>query len=212
MENKAPLEIERKWMVKGWPQQDFPLCKEEYMEQGYVSVTPTVRIRMEEKKGGEGDNSCLSPTSVEAPNVSIRESGNSGISPAGSAESAAPEIRYMLCFKSKGLMTRKEIEFPIAPQYYGQLKDLIGLPLIPKTRRTYLLPDGAHLEVNQVDEGAPTAFWYAEVEFKDEASAKAWDPASCGLADYLNDEVTGLPGQSMGAYWLQTRLAGNTQK
>jgi hypothetical protein len=147
---------------------------------------------MEEKKGGGGDNS--------------------GLSPAGAGKTAAPDIRYMLCFKSKGLMTRKEIEFPIAPQYYEQLKDLIGLPLIPKTRRTYLLPDGAHLEVNQVDDGAPTAFWYAEVEFKDEASAKAWDPAACGLSDYLNDEVTGLPGQSMGAYWVQTRLPAETQQ
>jgi len=26
-----------------------------------------------------------------------------------------------------------------------------------------------------------------------------------GLADYLSDEVTDQPGQSMGAYWEQTR-------
>ena len=36
-------------------------------------------------------------------------------------------------------------------------------------------------------------------------AANAWQPAACGLADYLSDEVTGQPGQSMGAYWLQTR-------
>ena len=35
--------------------------------------------------------------------------------------------------------------------------------------------------------------------------ANAWQPAAWGLADYLGDEVTGQPGQSMGAYWLQTR-------
>jgi len=29
--------------------------------------------------------------------------------------------------------------------------------------------------------------------------------AAVGLADYLSDEVTDQPGQSMGAYWEQTR-------
>ena len=35
--------------------------------------------------------------------------------------------------------------------------------------------------------------------------ARAWQPEAVGLADYLNDEVTDQPGQSMGAYWEQTR-------
>ena len=78
-------------------------------------------------------------------------------------------------------------------------------PLIPKTRRTYRLPDGSALEVNHVDAGRPTAFWYAEVEYPTVEAANAWQPAAWGLADYLSDEVTGQPGQSMGAYWLQTR-------
>ena len=81
----------------------------------------------------------------------------------------------------------------------------IGKPLIPKTRRTYRLPDGSALEVNHVDAGQPTAFWYAEVEYPTVEAARAWQPAAWGLADYLGDEVTGQPGQSMGAYWLQTR-------
>ena len=50
-----------------------------------------------------------------------------------------------------------------------------------------------------------TAFWYAEVEYPTVEAANAWQPAAWGLADYLSDEVTGQPGQSMGAYWLQTR-------
>ena len=56
-----------------------------------------------------------------------------------------------------------------------------------------------------MDAGRPTAFWYAEVEYPTVAAANAWQPAAWGLADYLGDEVTGQPGQSMGAYWLQTR-------
>ena len=46
--------------------------------------------------------------------------------------------------------------------------------------------------------------WYAEVEYPTVEAANAWQPAAWGLAEYLSDEVTGQPGQSMGAYWLQT--------
>ena len=45
------MEIERKWMVKGWPE-GLPLQAEYEMEQGYLSVKPTVRIRRESKQGG----------------------------------------------------------------------------------------------------------------------------------------------------------------
>ena len=61
------------------------------------------------------------------------------------------------------------------------------------------------LEVNHVDEGQPTEFWYAEVEYPTVEAARAWRPEAVGLADYLNDDVTDQPGQSMGAYWEQTR-------
>ena len=60
--------------------------------------------------------------------------------------------------------------------------------------------------MNHVDEGAPTEFWYAEVEFGSEDEARAFDPASVGLGEYLTDDVTEQPGQSMGAYWAATRL------
>lgn len=166
---RSPLEIERKWLVSGWPQQEFPLLKDEFMRQGYVSVEPTVRIREE----------CA----------------------------AGRETRYMLCFKTRGNgLTRKETEFPVRKDQFEALEDIIGLPLVPKSRRTYLLPGGEHLEVNQVDEGAPTAFSYAEIEFDSEETALAFDPACAGLADYLNCEVTNVPGQTMGAYWRRNRL------
>ena len=167
------MEIERKWMVQGWPE-GYPLRKEEEMRQGYVSVRPTVRIR-EEKLLMSGDG-------------------------------APVQDAFILCFKSKGRLSRKEIEFQIEEARFRELEDLIGLPLIPKLRRTYLLPDGHQLEVNHVDEGAPTEFWYAEVEFGSEDEARAFDPASVGLGEYLTDDVTEQPGQSMGAYWAATRL------
>ena len=51
------MEIERKWMVNGWPEGGnlpaLPLKEEFAMRQGYISVRPTVRIREEALKGGE---------------------------------------------------------------------------------------------------------------------------------------------------------------
>lgn len=48
------MEIERKWMVKGWPE-GLPLREEFAMRQGYISVAPTVRIREEALTGGRTD-------------------------------------------------------------------------------------------------------------------------------------------------------------
>ena len=160
------MEIERKWMVNGWPE-GLPLKEEFAMRQGYISVRPTVRIREEALTGGK--------------------------------------TRYVLCFKSGGGLAREEIERDIDPELFNDLETkIIGRPLIPKLRRSYLLPDGAVLEVNHVDKGQPTEFWYAEVEYPTVEEARSWQPAAVGLADYLSDEVTDQPGQSMGAYWEQT--------
>ena len=46
------MEIERKWMVNGWPE-GLPLKEEFAMRQGYISVRPTVRIREEALTGGK---------------------------------------------------------------------------------------------------------------------------------------------------------------
>ena len=81
------------------------------------------------------------------PTVRIREEAMTG----GSTE-------YVLCFKSGAGLVRKEIEMNIPKDKFLELEDLIGLPLIPKLRRTYALPDGLKLEVNNVDEGLPTEF------------------------------------------------------
>lgn len=155
------VEIERKWMVRGWPN-NLELLYVEKMRQGYISTSPTVRIRDEDSK-------------------------------------------YILCFKSKGKLSRKEIEMEIPKDKFDELEDLIGLPLIDKIRKTYLLNDGHHLEVNFVDE----KFYYAEVEFSNEEEALSFNPSDVNLADYLDDEVNYQKGQSMAAYWIETR--GNKQ-
>ena len=56
--DKSPLEIERKWLVSGWPKDrgtDLPLIKEELMRQGYLTIEPTVRIREETIVGKKTD-------------------------------------------------------------------------------------------------------------------------------------------------------------
>ncbi len=162
------MEIERKWFVTG-PPQGLALLKTYTMEQGYLSVRPTVRIRREALQGGA--------------------------------------TALMLCFKGSGTLAREEIEVEIDAPLFEKLEHLIGKPLIYKERRTYALPDGLALEVNEVDPGRPTAFWYAEVEFPTLQAAKQWVAPSAALRAYLADECTGRPGASMGEYWLQTRGA-----
>ena len=177
------MEIERKWMVGGWPENEekgislTPLYTE-VQEQGYLHAdVPIVRIRREER--------------VEHP-----------------ACCAAPSVQYVLCFKSAGRLARQEIEVVIPEDKFLELKDMIGKPLIEKIRRAYALPDGKTLEVNLVDRGLPTQFWYAEVEYGSVEEANAWDPSAVGLGAYLHDDVTHQPGQSMSAYWLATRGIG----
>jgi hypothetical protein len=164
------MEIERKWMVKGWPEAELPLLEEHSMRQGYLTVEPTVRIR--EEKRTDGECSCV------------------------------------LCFKTGRGIAREELEIVVRPDEFRELERMIGLPLIPKVRRSYQLPDGLHLEVNHVDEGLPTEFWYAEIEYPTVEAARTWDPSSCGLSAYLDDDVTDEPDQTMGAYWIRTRLPG----
>ena len=119
------------------------------------------------------------------------------------------ERKWMVTGWPEGLAL--EEEFAMRQGYISEalFRDLetkiIAKPLIPKLRRSYRLPDGAVLEVNHVDEGQPTEFWYAEVEYPTVEAARSWQPEAVGLADYLRDEVTDQPGQSMGAYWVQTR-------
>lgn len=160
------MEIERKWMVEGLPEGMKPF-RVFQMDQGYVSVHPTVRIRREALEGGT--------------------------------------TQHILCFKSAGGLSRQEIEMEIPQERFEDIAKLIvGKPLIQKTRWEYALPDGLVLEVNRVDAGQPGEFWYAEVEFESEAQALSWVPQGT-LAAYLHDDVTGQPGQTMGAYWLLTR-------
>lgn len=106
------------------------------------------------------------------------------------------KISYMLCIKGSGTLVREEIETPITADVFLNIEKMIGLPLINKEYRAYALPGGEKLEVSLVDEGEPTEFMYAEVEFASEEEANAFVPPA-----FLGRELTELPGSSMSAYW-----------
>ncbi len=122
------------------------------------------------------------------------------------SEASGDVTEYVLCFKGAAGpdgLAREEIETNIDPELFAKLEAFIGRPLIEKEQRRYALPGGLTLEVNQVDRGQPGEFFYAEVEFPTKEAALAWQPGELG--EYLSDEVTGKPGQSMAAYWTETR-------
>lgn len=122
------------------------------------------------------------------------------------SEKSGDVTQYVLCFKGAAGpdgLAREEIESNIDPELFAKLEAFIGRPLIEKEQRRYALPGGLTLEVNQVDRGQPGEFFYAEVEFPTKEAALAWRPGE--LEEYLSDEVTGQPGQSMAAYWTETR-------
>lgn len=187
----ASMEIERKWIVSGWPddatddsktkKNKYTLAEELEMEQGYLSTSPTLRIR-------------------------------SGKVLYSSEGKALGQETYILCRKSRSLdggLSRREQEEPLSREQFEAFKGRIPFPLIHKVRRTYLLSDGSRLEVNHVDEGTPTEFWYAEIEYDSREAAVKWNPSSVDLEHYLDKEVTHQKGQSMAAYWNVTRRAEN---
>lgn len=99
---------------------------------------------------------------------------------------------------------REEIELPGVGGRLRPADTLLSGPMIEKEQRRYPLPGGLTLEVNSVDPALETGFFYAEVEFPDEGSARSWAPPGAWAA-YLSRETTGQPGESMAAYWARTR-------
>ncbi len=105
-------------------------------------------------------------------------------------------IGYRLCFKSKGTLVRKEVELDISGEKFEALSELLEVPLIRKDFKVFLLPDGRRLECSLVDKGAPTSFYYAEVEFSSVMEAEAFVPPA-----FLGEEKTEDPAFTMSRYW-----------
>lgn len=105
------------------------------------------------------------------------------------------ETNYKMTVKGQGTLTRTEVEFPIQKDEYESLRGLLIAPAARKTIQYYRLENHAILECSLVDEGEPTAFYYAEVEFPSEQQARDFVAPS-----FLGREVTQEPGYSMAAY------------
>ncbi len=103
---------------------------------------------------------------------------------------------YKLTIKSHGLLSRTEVEFKMSREEYEALLPLAPIPPVRKNMRYYNIAGGHVLECSLVDEGEPTQFYYAEVEFDSEEAANAFEPP-----EYLGRELTHEEGQSMAAYY-----------
>ena len=109
---------------------------------------------------------------------------------------------YVLCFKGKGRLCRKEIELDLPKETFDELEELLEIPMIRKEYRVYALGDGRRLECSWVDRGEPTAFLYAEVEFPSVEEALAFQPP-----EWLSNEVTEDSYYSMSQYWMRKKAA-----
>lgn len=111
------------------------------------------------------------------------------------------KVTYELTFKTDGTLAREEVEFEISKVHYDALKKLLKGDMITKDYRVYELGD-YRLEVCRVDEARPTAYMYAEVEFKTIEEAKAFD---IDQVPHLVKEVTEDRSYNMKKYWERTR-------
>lgn len=117
-----------------------------------------------------------------------------------SRRAADGETDYILCIKGEGTLVRTEVETPLTKQQFEELAQMLPKSFIHKEHRTYALENGLVLECNVVDPGKEGCFMYAEVEFPTVEAANSFVPPS-----FLGRELTGVPGSSMSAYWMQKK-------
>ena len=144
MEHTEHLEIERKFLIDALPEalSDFP--HQEFL-QGYLSTSPTVRVRR------EGED-------------------------------------YVLTYKGSGLMKRTEYNLPLTAESFAHLLEKCDGLRIEKTRYRISL-SGTELTAElDVFHGTLAGLLLVEVEFPDEASARAFTPPA-----WFGREVTGDP-------------------
>ena len=154
------MEIERQFLIKELPKIIYyDHC---YVEQGYVSTNPEVRIRAKENL-------------------------------------ASGATDFKLTIKGNGDLTRFESEEMITARFYQDVRNFIGKPFIVKDFFQHMGEDGHNYEFSVVDNGA---FIYAEVEFKSEEEANAFD---WPWPEVLIEEVTYNPSWKMKEYWKRTR-------
>lgn len=103
---------------------------------------------------------------------------------------------YKLTVKDDGDLVRDEIETYITEEFFEQLVEFIGRPLIHKHYTRY--KHGGHvIECSIVDDGAKTSFIYGEVEFGSVNEAKEYQWPFDDAEDVTYDSQ-----YKMKNYWL----------
>ena len=176
-------EIERKWRVRTLPEEyhSFP-CKE--MEQAYLCVNPTLRIRKELLFTKGTVNGAEKAYGEE---IGIEEKGieQKGIEQKGIEQGE----EYIFCYKGKGRLSREEYNLPLTKEAYESLLGKIEGRVIRKSR--YEIPCGKYTVELDVFQGELEGLCYAEVEFSSLEEAKNFQPL-----DWFSEELTEERGYS----------------
>lgn len=107
-------------------------------------------------------------------------------------------IDFMMTIKCDGGLVRSEVNMYIHESTYCDLLKSFHLPTFHKYYRIYHV-GGHEIEVCHVDDGLNEDFYYAEVEFDNEADAKAYAWPFGEAKD-----VTGNPYFQMKNFWRRT--------
>ena len=168
------MEIERKWLLIGKPQFNFDV--RHIVFQSYL-VTGDIEVRIREAIKDDSFSE-----SADNPRTYYRMSPRK------------------LTVKSKGGLSRQEVETEISLSQYNELLAMITEPPIIKD---YYIGDycGNKIEVSHVD----NEWWYMEVEFASEDAARDFVLPD-ELKIYVEREVTDDPDYKMQNYWRSTRL------
>ena len=198
-------EIERKWRVRTLPEEyhSFP-CKE--MEQAYLCVHPTLRIRKElfsaqgvessvektygeetgvEKKDGKAGEKDLEEKGIAQSGIEKSDIEKSGIA----QRDIEQREEYIFCYKGKGRLSREEYNLPLTKEAYESLLGKIEGRVIQKSR--YEIPCGKYTVELDVFQGELEGLCYAEVEFSSLEEAKTFQPL-----DWFSEELTEERGYS----------------
>lgn len=203
-------EIERKWRVRTLPKdyRSFP-CKE--MEQAYLCVNPTLRIRKElfsaqgavngaekaygeetgvKTKDGKAGDKDLEEKAIEQSDIMQSDIVQSGIDLSGIAQKGIEQREeYIFCYKGKGRLSREEYNLPLTKEAYESLLRKIEGRVIRKSR--YEIPFGKYTVELDVFHGELEGLCYAEVEFSSLDEAKTFQPL-----DWFSEELTEERGYS----------------
>lgn len=180
------MEIERKFLLKNIPFKIDSFDKY-YIEQGYISVDPVLRIRYTKKYPYIKKNDYFN---IDSNNIDTNKDNIKNIE------------NYYLTYKSKGMLSHKEINIPIDKDEYKNLSKKVSGKIIKKNRYKIPLSDIVkkdEVKVNILSLVLELDFFLnvydsdallilGEIEFPTEDMAKSFNMPSFFLKDVTYDK------------------------